>query len=35
MTAAEQAEALNRAANLRPLWRDQNRAKAAKTTHLI
>lgn len=29
------AEALNRAGNLRPLWREENNAKRAKQTHLL
>lgn len=31
----EEAEALNKAGNLRPLWSEQNKTKGAKVTHLI
>lgn len=34
-TTQEEAEALNNFTNLRPLWREQNRSKAAKSTHLL
>ena len=31
----EEAESLNRSSNLRPLWRDENRTKSSKITHLL
>lgn len=34
-TTQDEAEALNKFTNLRPLWREQNRSKAAKSTHLL
>ena len=31
----EEAESINKAANLRPIWREENRSKGGKKTHLI